>query len=226
MDGLRRRASPFSVTDTGRAIAPPTSATGCSIRSSRRSRAAAGWGSPSSIAPSTRIAAWSSRHGPRARASPSSCRAVPRRASSPIDPRASRRAARDRTDRSLIVDDEPGILESLGILLRNEGFTPHLAHGGKAGLERIAELESRHRAHRRPHAGRGRRGDSRRRAPAERSGRAGHPHDGAGHAAVGDAGGERRAPSTTSRSRSATTSCWRSSGAPPSIASCASRTGR
>jgi DNA-binding NtrC family response regulator len=39
----------------------------------------------------------------------------------------------------LIVDDESGILDSLNILLRNEGFTPHLAHGGKAGLERIAD---------------------------------------------------------------------------------------
>jgi DNA-binding NtrC family response regulator len=39
----------------------------------------------------------------------------------------------------LIVDDETGILDSLNILLRNEGFTPHLAHGGKAGLERIGE---------------------------------------------------------------------------------------
>src|SRR3954447_17541001 len=40
----------------------------------------------------------------------------------------------------LVVDDESGILDSLNILLRNEGFTPHLAHGGKAGLERISEL--------------------------------------------------------------------------------------
>ena len=39
----------------------------------------------------------------------------------------------------LIVDDETGILDSLNILLRNEGFTPHVAHGGKAGLERIGE---------------------------------------------------------------------------------------
>ncbi len=39
----------------------------------------------------------------------------------------------------LVVDDETGILDSLNILLRNEGFTPHLAHGGKAGLERISE---------------------------------------------------------------------------------------
>jgi DNA-binding NtrC family response regulator len=40
----------------------------------------------------------------------------------------------------LVVDDESGILDSLNILLRNEGFTPHLAHGGKAGLERIEEM--------------------------------------------------------------------------------------
>ncbi len=40
----------------------------------------------------------------------------------------------------LVVDDESGILDSLNILLRNEGFAPYLAHGGKAGLERIAEM--------------------------------------------------------------------------------------
>jgi two-component system response regulator HydG len=40
----------------------------------------------------------------------------------------------------LVVDDESGILDSLNILLRNEGFTPVMAHGGKAGLERIAEM--------------------------------------------------------------------------------------
>jgi DNA-binding NtrC family response regulator len=39
----------------------------------------------------------------------------------------------------LVVDDETGILDSLNILLRNEGFRPRLAHGGKAGLEAIAE---------------------------------------------------------------------------------------
>ena len=39
----------------------------------------------------------------------------------------------------LIVDDETGILDSLNILLRNEGFAPELAHGGKAGLDRITE---------------------------------------------------------------------------------------
>ena len=40
----------------------------------------------------------------------------------------------------LVVDDETGILDSLSILLRNEGFSPVMAHGGKAGLERIAEM--------------------------------------------------------------------------------------
>ncbi len=40
----------------------------------------------------------------------------------------------------LVVDDESGILETLGILLRNEGFVPHLASGGRAGLEAIATL--------------------------------------------------------------------------------------
>jgi glutamyl endopeptidase len=39
----------------------------------------------------------------------------------------------------LVVDDETGILDSLNILLRNEGFAPEIAHGGKAGLDRIAE---------------------------------------------------------------------------------------
>ena len=40
----------------------------------------------------------------------------------------------------LIVDDETGILETLRILLKNEGFDPHVAHGGKQGLERLADL--------------------------------------------------------------------------------------
>lgn len=40
----------------------------------------------------------------------------------------------------LVVDDESGILDSLNILLRNEGFSPHMAHGGKAGLEKMEEL--------------------------------------------------------------------------------------
>ena len=41
----------------------------------------------------------------------------------------------------LIVDDETGILEALKILLKNEGFTPHVALGGKQGLEQIAALD-------------------------------------------------------------------------------------
>jgi DNA-binding NtrC family response regulator len=40
----------------------------------------------------------------------------------------------------LIVDDEPGILESLRILLKNEGFIPHIALGGKEGLEQLGTL--------------------------------------------------------------------------------------
>jgi DNA-binding NtrC family response regulator len=39
----------------------------------------------------------------------------------------------------LVVDDESGILESLRILLRNEGFEPELAHGGKQGLESLGQ---------------------------------------------------------------------------------------
>jgi DNA-binding NtrC family response regulator len=37
----------------------------------------------------------------------------------------------------LIIDDEAGILDSLRILLKNEGFTPYTALGGKAGLDQI-----------------------------------------------------------------------------------------
>jgi len=40
----------------------------------------------------------------------------------------------------LVIDDESSILESLRILLRNEGFTPHVALGGKQGLEQIEAL--------------------------------------------------------------------------------------
>lgn len=39
----------------------------------------------------------------------------------------------------LIVDDESGILESLEILLRTNGFAPLLAHGGKRGLEMLEQ---------------------------------------------------------------------------------------
>lgn len=37
----------------------------------------------------------------------------------------------------LVVDDEAGILETLGILLRSEGFAPQVAHGGREGLEAL-----------------------------------------------------------------------------------------
>jgi len=37
----------------------------------------------------------------------------------------------------LVVDDETGILETLEILLRSEGFAPQVAHGGRAGLEAL-----------------------------------------------------------------------------------------
>src|SRR6185295_12856291 len=37
----------------------------------------------------------------------------------------------------LIVDDESGILDTLRILLRKEGFEVSTAQGGKAGLEQI-----------------------------------------------------------------------------------------
>jgi DNA-binding NtrC family response regulator len=40
----------------------------------------------------------------------------------------------------LIIDDEAGILDSLRILLKNEGFVPHVALGGKAGLDQIEAL--------------------------------------------------------------------------------------
>ena len=40
----------------------------------------------------------------------------------------------------LDVDDETGILDSLNILLRTEGFTPLLAQGGKRGLEQLTAV--------------------------------------------------------------------------------------
>jgi hypothetical protein len=39
------------------------------------------------------------------------------------------------------VDDESGILESLRILLKTEGFVPFTAHGGRQGMEKIDELK-------------------------------------------------------------------------------------
>ena len=40
----------------------------------------------------------------------------------------------------LVIDDESGILDSLRILLKTEGFTPHVALGGRQGLEQIDAL--------------------------------------------------------------------------------------
>src|SRR3989449_3572466 len=37
----------------------------------------------------------------------------------------------------LVIDDEQGILETLRILLKNEGFDITTAQGGKAGLEQL-----------------------------------------------------------------------------------------
>jgi len=44
----------------------------------------------------------------------------------------------DYKPKVLVVDDEAGILESLHILLRNEGFNCYTALGGRAGLDAIA----------------------------------------------------------------------------------------
>ena len=41
----------------------------------------------------------------------------------------------------LVVDDETGILETLGILLKNAGFDVRTALGGRAGLDELATLE-------------------------------------------------------------------------------------
>ncbi|MFL5582000.1 MAG: sigma-54-dependent transcriptional regulator [Gemmatimonadaceae bacterium] len=56
------------------------------------------------------------------------------RSDTPVTPDVARRPV------VLVVDDETSILESLRILLRTEGFTPHVANGGRQGLEKIAEL--------------------------------------------------------------------------------------
>jgi DNA-binding NtrC family response regulator len=47
----------------------------------------------------------------------------------------------DAAPRVLVVDDESGILETLRILLRTEGFIPFTAHGGRQGIEKIDELK-------------------------------------------------------------------------------------
>jgi DNA-binding NtrC family response regulator len=44
----------------------------------------------------------------------------------------------DYKPRVLVVDDESGITDSLRILLRNEGFDPLIAHGGREGLEQLS----------------------------------------------------------------------------------------
>jgi DNA-binding NtrC family response regulator len=41
----------------------------------------------------------------------------------------------------LVIDDESGILDSLRILLKNEGFAPTVALGGKQGLEQLEALD-------------------------------------------------------------------------------------
>jgi DNA-binding NtrC family response regulator len=48
--------------------------------------------------------------------------------------------ASDAAPRVLIVDDETSILDSLRILLKNEGFVPFTALGGKQAIERLPEL--------------------------------------------------------------------------------------
>ena len=40
----------------------------------------------------------------------------------------------------LVIDDEAGILDSLRILLKNEGYEPHVAQGGRAGIEQLETL--------------------------------------------------------------------------------------
>ena len=41
----------------------------------------------------------------------------------------------------LIVDDESAILDTLRILLKNEGFETHVALGGKQGIERLQDVK-------------------------------------------------------------------------------------
>jgi DNA-binding NtrC family response regulator len=52
----------------------------------------------------------------------------------------SERAENNGKPSVLVVDDESGILDSLNILLRNEGFLPYPAQGGKKGLELLDAL--------------------------------------------------------------------------------------
>ena len=41
----------------------------------------------------------------------------------------------------LIIDDESGIVDTLRILLKNEGFAAHVAFGGKQGIDQIAAIQ-------------------------------------------------------------------------------------
>lgn len=41
----------------------------------------------------------------------------------------------------LVIDDEQGILDVIRILLTNNGFAAHTAHGGRAGIEQIEALQ-------------------------------------------------------------------------------------
>ena len=41
----------------------------------------------------------------------------------------------------LVIDDEGGILDSLRILLKNDGYDAHVAQGGRAGIEQIEALQ-------------------------------------------------------------------------------------
>src|SRR5262249_48785970 len=130
-------------------------ATGCSIRSSPPSRMEPGSVSRSCTARSKRTAATSSSTARApARSSPLYClgagsrhRRRPPRRNQPLHrswnpPRKEQSVPELAPSKPsvLVVDDETGILDSLSILLRNEGFAPQIAHGGKAGLERMEEM--------------------------------------------------------------------------------------
>src|SRR4030095_4396256 len=41
----------------------------------------------------------------------------------------------------LVIDDESGIVDSLRILLKNEGFAAHVALGGQEALNRLSEID-------------------------------------------------------------------------------------
>jgi DNA-binding NtrC family response regulator len=47
----------------------------------------------------------------------------------------------ERPAKVLVVDDEAGILETIEILLRKEGFDAHTALGGKAGIEQLSAVQ-------------------------------------------------------------------------------------